>query len=195
MAKNAVTKRHGPRRPTRETGPRKFADEKGTARPADTLRDLHRTLIHEHAHRAVAMSYGVHGSVEVEPNPEGGFYQIHYTGRFTMYGRAPSSRAIRLIGLAGPLATMLLDDDAVDERDAVDELEVDDSFSTADRAMAGRYTITDVRAAIDNIGCSMDGDALTPDYRRWRPPGSHQRIERQGSNQPGGIRGKTEGNS
>jgi hypothetical protein len=118
----------------------------GYAGPADKIRDLHRTLIHEHAHRAVAISYSMGGFVEVEPNLEGGFYQIHYTGRFTMYGRAPSSRAIRLIGLAGPLATMLLDDDAVDERDAFDELEVDDSFSTADRAMAGRYTITDVRA-------------------------------------------------
>ena len=122
------------------------------ASPADKIRDLHRTLIHEHAHRAVAISYGVFGRVEVAPNPNGGFNEIHFTGRFTIYGRGPRSlKAIRLIGLSGALATMLLDDAEVDEWTATEELEFDESLSATDRELAGRYTVADVRAALKRI--------------------------------------------
>ena len=115
------------------------------------LLDLHRTLIHEHAHRLVAWSYRVPGSIDITPNPNGGLEETYWKGRFTMYGRPPSPRAGRLIGLAGALATMVLEDTETDEFTAFEDLDLDEGFSDTDRELVGSYTIADVRAALQRI--------------------------------------------
>jgi hypothetical protein len=119
---------------------------------AAKLRDLGRALIHEHSHRAVALTYRVYGIVEVTPNPNGGLEENHFRGHFHMYSRPRSSRARRFIGLAGALAEMLLDyGELFDESEAFFELESSESFSTTDRALAANYTLDDVYDAVRHI--------------------------------------------
>lgn len=114
--------------------------------PAVVARDLRRICIHEFAHQEVARLLGVLGHVRIERNPNGGWHEKHFSGRFHFYCGLDQRQA-RLIGLAGKVAEQL-DEDDFDAFEFVDDLDTGEiELSGTDAESAGDFDENDVDEA------------------------------------------------
>lgn len=136
------------------------------------LRDLRLVLHHENAHLHVARAAGLWGRVEIHHNPNGGAEEKHWTGQFQLFGQleARQWRARRMIGLAGSVAELLLNDPQTDEYTLADYLEADPAaLSDTDRSLAGDFTVQDVRRTLSIVRrlwpqISADVEKYLPHY-------------------------------
>ena len=113
-------------------------------------KDLRNVCYHEHAHGQVAWHYGIPSIVEVEPNETPNpLEEKTWGGRCWYYSSLGLGERRRMIGLAGELAVLLLEEPDLHPQDAFDHLDLDPhALSETDRAFAGPLTYEDVEACM-----------------------------------------------
>jgi hypothetical protein len=109
--------------------------------------DLRRMLAHEHAHCLIARHYGVHAHVRIDRNPNGGADEKFYFGKCHFFASTATKHALRLIGLAGVAAELLVGNSEADEGDLEDVLCID-GLSETDAEYAGEYRYCDLVAVL-----------------------------------------------
>jgi hypothetical protein len=121
------------------------ADRAYSAKSA--LLSLRIALAHEYAHFIVAFHYRVTATVLIWRNQSGDLTESDFLGTTILSGAFPTARSRRLIGLAGGISEILLDDPDVDEVEIIDWLQWN-FLSETDREIAAGYSDSDVLGSL-----------------------------------------------
>lgn len=118
--------------------------------------DLTRACYHEAAHCAVAFHFGVHGHWRVWPTTNEASINLQITnsfeGRFYPFNSPADEHVSRMIGLAGVIAELLLEDELVEGWEIDEYLSFGTlELSETDAAAAGDFNESDLSACLNIV--------------------------------------------
>lgn len=100
--------------------------------------DLRRTAIHEHAHREVARRLGVYGFVRITPNPNGGYEQHYFVGKF-FHEPIQDKRVRQMVALAGFVAECVDENPMATAAEIYKRMVFEAELSASDAEQAGSF--------------------------------------------------------
>jgi hypothetical protein len=116
-----------------------------------SLRNLRRACLHEHAHLAVARALGASGFVSIRCAGRGADGALRFGGRFQMYGELGDDDW-RIVALAGAIAECLDTDPTLSAGRIAERLRTGaDALSGRDAELAAGYGDHDVERCLDLV--------------------------------------------